>query len=371
MASRAIGLLRGLPGPASCAACGLTARCSLTLQEASAAKRADGSASIQRKEDRRGLTASGSSKPSVLGRAYSSTRDTPPRPQTAGTEASTPSAESSSSSSSQPEFIWRTTERRFIDFCLSPEDEQRLLRLHEKILASPWSSVSEAELAACLLPPVEANESQRQESFFDRLRRLGSYLLSPRGLEEDGRRLLSTAIPLYEDVRFTQQYFGIGKENYNARVYFLLLHVWLLHCGLQQAKAETLKIKVWDAFWDFLTNNLLREGASHAAEFKVPSILRDQQFVSLGFCVSLDEAFEDDSCGPAGQLAHRLWVTLFEAAEDKRDCPELVALATYAMRARSFVLQLPPQALVLAAFRWPAWPPVEAVQNAGKTEKPP
>lgn len=44
------------------------------------------------------------------------------------------------------------------------------------------------------------------------------------------------------------------------------------------------------------------------SEFKVPSILREQQFVSLGFCVSLDEAFEDEDAGPAGQLAHRLWV---------------------------------------------------------------
>lgn len=29
---------------------------------------------------------------------------------------------------------------------------------------------------------------------------------------------------------------------------------------------ETLKIKLWDAFWDFLTNILIQEGASHTQD---------------------------------------------------------------------------------------------------------
>ena len=32
---------------------------------------------------------------------------------------------------------------------------------------------------------------------------------------------------------------------------------------------ETLKIKLWDALWDFLTNILIQEGASHTQD--VPS----------------------------------------------------------------------------------------------------
>ncbi|KAL8449719.1 hypothetical protein Emed_002974 [Eimeria media] len=240
--------------------------------------------------------------------------------------AHTTSSEASSGSSDcnkgSPEFIWRTTERRFIDFCLSPEDEKRLLRLHEKIVTSPWVSITEKEVSKCLLPAEQKEEELQQLSFFQKLRSVANYLLSPRGLEEEGRRLLCTAIPLFDDVSWTKQNFGIGQAQYNARIYFLLLHLWLLHCALQQK----------------------------VSEFKVPSILRDQQFVSLGFCVALDEAFEDGSAGPAGQLAHRLWVTVYEADEDKRECPELIALTTYAMRARSFALQLPREVLIQGAF---------------------
>ncbi|KAL8437279.1 hypothetical protein ACSSS7_001042 [Eimeria intestinalis] len=253
-------------------------------------------------------------------------RDLPCRAHTTASEAWSGSSDRNSDDRG---FIWRTTERRFIDFCLSPDDEKRLIRLHEKIVASPWSSIAENEVAECLLPDARQEEELQQLSLFQKLRSVASYLLSPRGLEEEGRRLLCTAIPLFEDVNLTKQYFGIGEAQYNARIYYLLLHLWLLHCALQEK----------------------------VSEFKVPSILRDQQFVSLGFCVALDEAFEDGSIGLAGQLAHRLWVTVYEAAEDKRECPELISLATYAMRARSFAMQLPREVLIQGAFRWPTWPP--------------
>lgn len=52
----------------------------------------------------------------------------------------------------------------------------------------------------------------------------------------------------------------------------------------------------------------IRHSVFQVGEFRVPAILREQQFTSLGFCVSLDEAFEDEKGFPAGQLAHRLWV---------------------------------------------------------------
>ncbi|OEH75834.1 ubiquinol-cytochrome c related protein [Cyclospora cayetanensis] len=226
------------------------------------------------------------------------------------------------------DFIWRTTERRFIDFCLSPEEEERLKLLHDRIVASPWSFISKEELANCLLLESKGKASQ-DPSLLQRLRLIGSYILSPRGLEEDGRRLFRTLIPRYEDTHLTEKYFGIGEADFNGRVYFLLLHLWSLHCALHQA----------------------------ISEFKVPAILREQQFVSFGFCVSLDEAFEDEAAGPAGQLAHRLWVTVFGAAESKYACNELIALTTYAMRIRHFAMQLPTEALVTGAFSWPQWPP--------------
>ncbi|XP_026189961.1 uncharacterized protein LOC34620365 [Cyclospora cayetanensis] len=197
-----------------------------------------------------------------------------------------------------------------------------------QIVASPWSFISKEELANCLLLESKGKASQ-DPSLLQRLRLIGSYILSPRGLEEDGRRLFRTLIPRYEDTHLTEKYFGIGEADFNGRVYFLLLHLWSLHCALHQA----------------------------ISEFKVPAILREQQFVSFGFCVSLDEAFEDEAAGPAGQLAHRLWVTVFGAAESKYACNELIALTTYAMRIRHFAMQLPTEALVTGAFSWPQWPP--------------
>ncbi|CDJ53063.1 Ubiquinol-cytochrome c chaperone, related [Eimeria brunetti] len=266
-------------------------------------------------------------------------------------------------------FIWRTTKDRFIDFCLSPEEEARLKVFHERIIASPWSSVKVDEVAECLLTQGDREKAVQ----IPLLQRIRSFW---RGLEEAGRRLFRTVIPCYEDTMLTAECFGIGEEDFNSRIYFLLVHVWSLHCALQRAGLETLKIKLWDALWDFLTNILIKEGASHTqdappndgishgdlqvSEFKVPAVLREQQFTSLGFCVSLDEAFEDETAFPAGQLAHRLWVTVFEAKEKRRDCPELIALTTYTMRVRSFALKLPREALVAGAFRWPAWPPVKS-----------
>lgn len=258
-----------------------------------------------------------------------------------------------SENENERKFLWRTTDRRFIDFCLSPEEEKKLKELHERINASPCSFISKEEVLSCLLQESKEGEKQ-QKSLLGRLYHIGSYIFSPRKLEEDGRRLLLTAIPVYEDISFTEKNFGISEAAFNGRIYFLLLHLWCLHCALQQAGAETLKIKLWEAFWDFLTNLLLEDGVS---EFKVPSVLRGQQFVSLGFCVSLDEAFEDEDAGPAGQLAYRLWMTVFEAAEAQRESRELLALTTYALRARRFALQLPPDALQRGAFRWPSWPP--------------
>lgn len=64
--------------------------------------------------------------------------------------------------------------------------------------------------------------------------------------------------------------------------------------------------------------NALPAARCQVSEFKVPAILREQQFVSLGFCVALDEAFEDESSGPAGQLAHRLWVYVQLAIRARR-----------------------------------------------------
>lgn len=138
------------------------------------------------------------------------------------------------STSDGQQFIWRTTERRFIDFCLSPEDERRLKSLHEKIVTSPSSSLSEEEITACILPKEEG-EGERQLSLLQRLCHMGSYILSPRGLEEDGRRLFRTAIPLYENTTLTEKCFGISEGNFNGRIYFLLLHFWSLHCALEQA----------------------------------------------------------------------------------------------------------------------------------------
>ncbi|CDJ63175.1 hypothetical protein, conserved [Eimeria necatrix] len=186
------------------------------------------------------------------------------------------------------------------------------------------------EVAECMLTQREGEEQNL--SSLQRLRQFGSYIFSPRGLEEDGRRLFRTIIPCYEDTNSTAKHFQIGKEDFNGRIYFLLLHLWSLHCALQKS----------------------------VSEFRVPAILREQQFTSLGFCVSLDEAFEDEKGFPAGQLAHRLWVTVFEAAESKRESSELIELTTYALRARSFALQLSRDALIQGTFRWPTWPPVEA-----------
>lgn len=251
------------------------------------------------------------------------------------------------------QFIWRTTKDRFIDFCLTPEEESRLKLCHDRITASSWSSVTPEEVDDCLLTQ-EKREKALRRPFLQQLRSFWCYVLSPRGLEEDGRRLFRTVIPCYEDTMLTAKYFGIEQSDFNSRIYFLLVHVWSLHCALQKAGLETLKIKLWDALWDFLTNILIEEGVS---EFRIPAVLREQQFTSLGFCVSLDEAFEDESAFPAGQLAHRLWVTVFGAKEKSRDCPELIALTTYSLRARSFALMLPRDALARGAFHWPAWPP--------------
>ncbi|KAL8273732.1 hypothetical protein Esti_002332 [Eimeria stiedai] len=135
-------------------------------------------------------------------KTFGKRRDTPCRAHTTASEASSGSSDCNSGA---PEFIWRTTERRFIDFCLSPEDEKRLLRLHEKIVTSPWSSVTNKEVAECLLPEEQREEELQQHSLFQKLRCVASYLLSPRGLEEEGRRLLCTAIPLFEDVNLTKQ----------------------------------------------------------------------------------------------------------------------------------------------------------------------
>ncbi|CDI77489.1 hypothetical protein, conserved [Eimeria acervulina] len=66
-------------------------------------------------------------------------------------------------------FIWRTTKDRFIDFCLSPEEETRLKLCHERIIASSWSSVTAEEVAECLVTP-EGQGKAMQPSLLQRLR---------------------------------------------------------------------------------------------------------------------------------------------------------------------------------------------------------
>ncbi|KAL8452818.1 hypothetical protein Emag_002191 [Eimeria magna] len=94
-------------------------------------------------------------------------RNVPCRAHTTASEASSGGSNCKNGGAG---FIWRTTERRFIDFCLSPEDEKRLLRLHQQIVASPWVSITERDMTECLLPEEQKEEELQQLSLFQKLR---------------------------------------------------------------------------------------------------------------------------------------------------------------------------------------------------------
>ncbi|KFG31829.1 hypothetical protein TGP89_215920 [Toxoplasma gondii p89] len=108
---------------------------------------------------------------------------------------------------------------------LPPESHTRIAAIHKKLMTSPvvCAPLSEETKRACF-PPLPEESFWRQR--FDQIK---DVLFLNDTLRHRGRLLLSSILPLYGDMNLLKTYFGIEEGSLSARLYFLVLHVWLLH----------------------------------------------------------------------------------------------------------------------------------------------
>ncbi|KFH01059.1 hypothetical protein TGVAND_215920 [Toxoplasma gondii VAND] len=231
---------------------------------------------------------------------------------------------------------------------LPPESHTRIAAIHKKLMTSPvvCAPLSEETKRACF-PPLPEESFWRQR--FDQIK---DVLFLNDTLRHRGRLLLSSILPLYGDMNLLKTYFGIEEGSLSARLYFLVLHVWLLHRRLVALQEELTREALWEAVDDLYRAILSEEKVS---EMRLSAYVREMQQTALGFCLLLDEAFDQPHF--AGEAAHRIWYMVFEAKEECRFAPHVLDLTAYLLRTSQFVASIPTERLLRGSFSWPRWPP--------------
>ncbi|PHJ19776.1 ubiquinol-cytochrome c family chaperone [Cystoisospora suis] len=220
--------------------------------------------------------------------------------------------------------LWRTTNRRLIDFRLSPEAEERLGKIHEAIMQSPLTRppLSE-ELASCLHSQADMPASGWRR----KAQALADCFFYGDTLRQRGRRLLSGMMHLYTAHGLLREQFGIAEDDFCGHIYFLLLHVWLVHRRLVAIGDEMTRASLWEALEEFFKAVLSEEKVS---EMRISAYVREMQNTALGFCLSLDEAFDGQNF--AGEAAHRIWFVIFRANKELQYSSEVLNLTAYLVR---------------------------------------
>ncbi|CBZ55596.1 conserved hypothetical protein [Neospora caninum Liverpool] len=204
----------------------------------------------------------------------------------------------------------------------------------------------------------------------EKLDQISGVLFLSDTMRHRGRLILSTIMPLYGDAQLLKTYFGIAEDDLSGRLYFLVLHVWLLHRRLVALQEELTRDALWEAV-DDLYRAILSE--AHVSEMRLSAYVREMQQTALGFCLLLDEAFDRPLF--AGETALRIWFMVFKAKEERRFSPHVLDLTAYLLRTSKFVAEIPTDLLLRGSFSWPRWPPhldgapaVEAeTEDGGKT----
>ncbi|PFH34928.1 hypothetical protein BESB_069610 [Besnoitia besnoiti] len=196
------------------------------------------------------------------------------------------------------------------------------------------------------------------------LNKLSDTLFYNDTIRHRGRMLLSTVLPLYADRGLMKTYFGIAENDLCGQLYFLVLHVWLLHRRLVALQDELTRDSLWEAVDDVYRAILCEEKVS---EMRISSYVREMQRTALGFCLALDEAF-DEACF-AGEAAHRIWYVVYGADDASRYAPHVLDLTAYLLRTSQFVADIPVDLLYRGSFSWPRWPPhIEGLSALEPTE---
>jgi len=149
--------------------------------------------------------------------------------------------------------------------------------------------------------------------------------------------------------------FPIASDDWAAKTYFLLIHVWLIHERITRQGEHGFDAVFWEALWDYFRGEIMSVRASQKKKaMGFSRSLREIQEHSYGFCVALDESLENETSW-AGQLEYILWTQIYRSSPAHREGPYLRDLAVYTLRTQVFLNSLETNVFLYGSFTWPLW----------------
>jgi len=152
--------------------------------------------------------------------------------------------------------------------------------------------------------------------------------------------------------RELQEDFAI-TESFNHQIYFMMIHLWLLHQRLilEGRDAQKLEAEIFELGWTHVKELLLRK---KIPEYRFNAELRNVQEYMFGCCVALDKALERPDILPA-RLQQVLWGNVYNGDVPK-DADFVEHLGKYVLMQLSFLLQLEREVVLSGAFMWADFP---------------
>eukprot|EP00920_Eleutheroschizon_duboscqi_P023783 GHVT01059194.1.p1 GENE.GHVT01059194.1~~GHVT01059194.1.p1 ORF type:complete len:326 (-),score=7.23 GHVT01059194.1:2582-3559(-) len=213
---------------------------------------------------------------------------------------------------------WRTTDANVVDYVFSDRDVQDVERWHRNIILDPRITICSLSLDTSLPHNTESSFCTTA------LKSLKSLLLRPPSYIPN--RYLQLII---SQATNSSLLLAFKIDDFNTRVFFLVLHVWMFHRLLITREEFGLASEFWKEVWKYYEFLLFQERCS---EFKLQSNLESWQTYTHGFCVALDEALDNYPHRWAGQLRYVLFMHFFGADASFRESSILDDITVYTLR---------------------------------------
>lgn len=182
--------------------------------------------------------------------------------------------------------------------------------------------------------------------------RIGANLLEPGRLQKLAVRRYNNLIIERLDNEPLLAAFDVDN-GFNMQVYFMIIHVWLLHqrLVLEGSKAKRLDEDLFESCWTLVRNWMLLK---KMPEYRFDAELQNVQEYMLGCCVALDKALERPDVLPA-RVQQALWANLY-SGQVKRDHKGLSRMTKYCLRQLGLMLQLDAGNFLSGCFTWADFP---------------
>jgi len=242
---------------------------------------------------------------------------------------------------------YRATKAQF-ENQLMPEDILHLRATSMVIMQDPICEVLAKEVASCLVDrtdPIKALPLWH-------IRRLSTAVTQPQRERKLAASNLSDLVMERLDNEGLSQTFDIDG-GFNMQVYFMVLHIWLLHqrLVLEGPAAKRLDEDLFEDCWTTVRNWMWLK---KVPEYRFDAELQNVQEYMFGCCLALDKALERSDILPA-RLQQVLWANIYSGSV-KKDAAALNRLTKYILRQLGLVLQLDKEHFLAGNFTWADYP---------------